>query len=87
MEKGSKTLSLVMKSSKSLSNIPLDYVVFGTIRGSIGVVAVLPENVYTLLNDLQSSILADLPKGFGNNYSKWRSYKVKGSENFSDVLG
>jgi CPSF A subunit region. len=70
-----------------LSNIPIDYIVFGTIRGSIGVVAILPENVFTLLNDLQTSILADLPKGFGNNYTKWRSYKVNITLMSTNLIG
>lgn len=77
MENGSRNLAMPMKTVSYLSNIPLNYFVYGTMKGSVGVVAIIPEKVYELLHDLQDSILADMPKGFGMDYNKWRSFKVK----------
>ena len=77
MEDGHKTLNLPLKYSTEFSKIPLNYVVYGTVKGSVGVVATLPEKLHELLIDLQNSILADLPKGFGMNYNSWRSFKVR----------
>jgi hypothetical protein len=76
MDKGSKTLNVPLKSINALQGRPLEYVVYGTIKGSIGAVAFLPESIYELLEDLQSAILQDIPKGFGSDYVRWRSYRV-----------
>ena len=86
IKKGSKVLTLPIKASQYLNNIPVDYSIFGTMKGAIGLVAFLPETVYNLLYDLQPAILNDIVPGFGSNYTKWRNYKVRNWEFLKVIL-
>ncbi len=86
MKKGTKVVNLPMKTSITFPD-ELNYVIYGTIRGSIGIYSNLPENVYNLLLDLQTAILSDLPKSFGMDHARWRVSKVTHRKFFLSFLG
>ena len=57
---------------------PLDYLVYGTEKGCVGSMIILPEKTYQFLKDLQDCILSDIvnPNTFGTDYANWRSFIV-----------
>lgn len=56
----------------AIANIPT--VLYGTINGSIGVIASLPQEQFAVLAELQT-VLESYVKGVGGfDHQKWRSY-------------
>ena len=56
----------------------LDYLIYGTEKGCVGSIIILPERTFKFLKDLQDCILSDIvnPNTFGLNYTNWRSVLV-----------
>mgnify|MGYP001012136371 CR=1 FL=1 len=73
----------ILIDRRSALKFDVDYAVFAGIKGSINLMAVIPEKLFAFLNELQQIILQRLPKGFGNDYRHWRSSKVT---NFLSLL-
>lgn len=63
-------------SEDGIDHIDIDFLVYSGMKGSIGLLAVIPENLYELLLDIQERIIKRLPKTFGYDYNRWRGYKV-----------
>jgi len=63
-----------LSTDSVIPTISLDYIVYGTEKGSVGVIVILPEKTYLFLKDLQECILCEItnPNSFGSNYMSWR---------------
>ncbi|KAF6166099.1 hypothetical protein GIB67_023809 [Kingdonia uniflora] len=79
--------SLVMRLPDSeVGQIPT--VIFGTVNGSIGVVASLPQEQYIFLEKLQSNLVKVIKGVGGLSHDQWRQYsddkKTSDAKNFLD---
>lgn len=68
---------ILNKPESKNDNFFINEIIWTSNRGSIGVLAELPKDLYNLLMDLQESILLEI-KGksyFGFEYARWRQVK------------
>ena len=68
---------ILNKSDTKAENYYINEIIWTSDRGTIGILAELPKDIYNLLMDLQESILLEIKgKGyFGFEYEKWRQVK------------
>jgi hypothetical protein len=63
-------------SNTIIPSQPLDYFVYGTEKGNVGVIMMIPETTFQFLKNLQDIILSEITNSnaFGSNYVLWRSH-------------